>query len=116
MEAPIAVAVPLEISERVGAPYRHVTDVELVADHARVGALEEQVVRHRAVDRSHVLGFAVEGEPNAGAPRGGAGRVEAIAPLSPVIERARRVRGEARHDEVFVAQPLGDGEASLPPD
>src|SRR5882724_1331019 len=51
MEAPIAVAVPLQVREWVAAPYDHVADVELVADHGRVGALDEHVVGHLAVDR-----------------------------------------------------------------
>src|SRR2546426_887429 len=60
MEAPIAVAVPLEIGERIAAPHHHVADVELVADDGRVSALDEHVVWHRAVDRRHVVGFVVE--------------------------------------------------------
>src|SRR5881409_174135 len=39
-----------------------------------------------------------------------------IGPLAPIVQRPRRVRCEARHDQVLVAQPLGDGEAPLPPD
>ena len=116
MEAPVAVAVPLEIGERIAAPHDHVADVELVADHARVRSLHEQIVRHGAVDRRHVIGFVVEGEPDAGAPRRRTGGVEAVGPFPPIVERAGRVRREARHDEVFVTEPLGDGEASLPPD
>src|SRR5204862_7953411 len=116
MEAPIAVAVALEISERIAASHRQIADVELVTDDSRVRSLQEQVVRHGAVDRLQVIGLVVEREPNAGAPRGGAGRVEAIGPLAPIVQRPPRVRCEARHDQVLVAHPLGDGEASLPPD
>src|SRR2546426_296633 len=43
MEAPVAVAVPLEIGERVAAPHRQVADVELVTDDGRVRSLQEQV-------------------------------------------------------------------------
>src|SRR2546422_11627555 len=111
MEAPIAVAVPLEVAERVATTYYHVADVELVADDDRVGPLHETIIRHRAVDRRHVLGFVLEGEPDAGAPGPGAGGVKAVGPLPPIVERARRVRREARNDEVFMAEAVGGGEA-----
>src|SRR2546422_10719483 len=71
MEAPIAIAVPREIGERIAAPHDHVADVQLVTDDGRVRSLQEQVVRHGAVDRLQVLGLVVEGEPDAGAARGG---------------------------------------------
>src|SRR2546427_630287 len=55
MEAPVAIAVPLEIGERVATTHDHVADVELVADDRRVGALHEHVVRDGAVDGRHVV-------------------------------------------------------------
>src|SRR5260221_8892987 len=61
-------------------------------------SLHEQIVRHRAVDRRHVIRLVVEGEPDAGASRHRAGGVEAVGPLPPIIERARGVRREARQD------------------
>src|SRR6266513_2864403 len=73
MEAPVPIAVALEIGERIATPYHHVADVELVADDGRVGARHEHVVGHRAVDRRHVVRLVVEGEPDAGAARGGPG-------------------------------------------
>src|SRR5881396_4302964 len=54
MEAPIAVAVPLEVGEGIAAPHYHVADVELASYDGRIGPLHEQIVRHRAVDRCHV--------------------------------------------------------------
>src|SRR5206468_4896949 len=104
------VAIPLEVDERVAAAHYHVADVELVADEGRVGSLHEQVVGDRAVDRSHVLGLVMEREPDAGAPGGRARGVEAVSPLPPVVERARRVRGEGWHDQEFVPEPVRDGD------
>src|SRR5213593_289037 len=116
MEAQVAIAVPLEIGERVATTHDHVADVELVADDRRVGSLDEHIVRYSAVDGRHVVRLVVEGEPDARAPGGGAGGVEAVGPLPPVVERAGRVRCEARHDQVLMAEPVGDGEAPLPSD
>src|SRR5207302_925759 len=51
VEAPVAVAVALEIGERIAAPYHHVADVELEPDDGRVGSRHEHVIRHGAADR-----------------------------------------------------------------
>src|SRR5881396_4124796 len=48
-------------------------------------------------------------------PGDGSRRVEAIGPFAPVVERALRVRREARDDEILVPQELRRLEASLPP-
>src|SRR5712692_5461539 len=116
VEAPIAVPVALKIGKGIAAPHNHVADVELMAHDGWVGARDEQVVGHGAVDRRHMIGLVVEGEPDAGAPRDGAGGVEAVGPLAPVVERACAVRREVRHDEVFMAEAVRDVEASLPSD
>src|SRR6266568_858225 len=79
-----------------------------------VGSVHEHVVRYGAADGRHVVRLVVEGEPDARASGGGAGGVEAVGPLPPVVERAGRVRCEARHDQVLMAEPVGDSETPLP--
>src|SRR5438046_10742553 len=116
MEAAVSLAAPPEIAERVATTHDPVADVELVTDDRRVGSLHEHVVRDGAVDGRHVVRLVVEGEPDARAPGRGAGGVEAVGPLPPVVERAGRVRCEARHDQVLMAEPVSDSETPLPPD
>src|SRR5947209_1533332 len=97
VEAPVAIAVPLEIGERIATTHDHVADVELVADDRRVGSLHEPVVRYGAVDGRHVVRLVVEGEPDTRAPGRGAGGVEAVGPLparrTPRARAALRDRG-----------------------
>src|SRR5207302_7356279 len=114
MEAPIPLAVPRQIGERIAPAHHHVADVELEAHDLRVGALDEYFVRLLAVDRSHMVGFIMEGEPDARAPGHGARGVEAVGPLPPVVERARLL-WKARNDEILVTEPVRDLETALPP-
>src|SRR2546430_9704043 len=54
VEAPVAIAVPLEIGERVATTHDHVADVELVADARRAGSLHDRVVRSGATNGLHL--------------------------------------------------------------
>src|SRR5207247_1669121 len=114
MEAPVAIAIALEVAHGVAAAQQHVADVELQPDDRRIGARDEGVVGHGAIDRLHVIRLVVERQPQPRAPGDGPGGVEAVGPFEPIVDRARRVRSETRHDEVLVAQDLRRLEAALP--
>ncbi len=93
-----------EVVHWIAVSHEHVADVELEAHGSWIEALDEHVVRHRAVDRLHVIGLVVEREPDSGAPRGGAGRVEPVRPLLPRVERMLGLVGKARHHQILVTE------------
>src|SRR5207244_3327659 len=115
MEGPVEIAILLEISHRVSTAHHHVADIELQPYQRWLETPDEDVIGHGAVDRRHVIGLVVERQPDTCAPGDGSRRVETIGPFAPVVERALRVRREARDDEILVPQELRRLEASLPP-
>ena len=48
--------------------------------------------------------------------RHGAGRVEAISPFPPVVQRLLGPVFEVRHEQILVTEHVGDIEAAFPPD
>src|SRR5215216_296717 len=100
MEAPIAVAVLLEISHGIAATHQHVADIQLKPNDRRVHPLEKYVVGNLAVDRFHVVRLVVKREPDSRGTGSSSGGVEPIGPLSPGVERVLRLGGQARYGEI----------------
>ena len=109
-----AIPIPREVRHRIAAADQHVAGVELEPDDRWIQTVHEDVVRDLSLDRLHVLGLVMKREPEPVSPRDRAGRIEVVRPLPPVVERPRRLIGEARHDQIFLPERLRDVETPAP--
>ena len=65
MEQPVARPVALHVLEGIAARHRQVARVELHAHDRRIGALDQDIVGHQAIDRSEITGVVVKSDPDA---------------------------------------------------
>ncbi len=94
MKAPVPIWILSEIAHGIAAAHQHVADIELQPHDGWIEPLDEDVIRHDAIERLHMIRLVVEREPDSCAPSDGSRGVEAIGPFAPVVQSARRISGE----------------------